>query len=307
MSDAPIGSDIPVSSTGSRMSTAAAYSPGSSASQPACGTCGSPRGQEAVATGASPFVYAIGRLEPRFPTLGVEKELAQAIGKAGTARLTDREAMHAVLTEPDRAYLVRQLCWILTIESTDAYVVVPHDGVDVRLLLGALRPTPRAGDLDVVIGTVGPFSDGRGCNGVRLPTVHLAQIYSFDVDGFVKNLSKPKDVSDNAFGSTVEEVLARASQLTDNMGVRDEHRAVNYLVTRDASLYTEVSQQYGKNASLAAVRVLASPLSGPRKVMEVVLEFRNRETDILERRFVNVDVSDVFPFKMSKWAPYTDR
>ncbi|MCU1345256.1 MAG: PatG Domain, partial [Acidimicrobiia bacterium] len=30
----------------------------------------------------STFVYAIGRIEPRFPSLGVEKEFAQATGRA---------------------------------------------------------------------------------------------------------------------------------------------------------------------------------------------------------------------------------
>ena len=34
------------------------------------------------------YVFALGRVEPRFPSLAVEKELAQATGRAGTAELT---------------------------------------------------------------------------------------------------------------------------------------------------------------------------------------------------------------------------
>src|SRR5262245_28529364 len=57
------------------------------------------------------YVYAIGRVEPRFPRLEVEKEFAQATGRADTAGLTDRQALHAVLSERQNRYLVRQLCW----------------------------------------------------------------------------------------------------------------------------------------------------------------------------------------------------
>ena len=46
------------------------------------------------------YVYAIGRIEPRFPRLSVEKEFAQATGRAETAGLTDRQALQKVLSKP---------------------------------------------------------------------------------------------------------------------------------------------------------------------------------------------------------------
>jgi PatG Domain len=45
------------------------------------------------------YVYALGRVQPRFPRLSVEKEFAQATGRAETVGLTDREALHKVLSE----------------------------------------------------------------------------------------------------------------------------------------------------------------------------------------------------------------
>ena len=38
-------------------------------------------------------VYAIGRIEARFPRLSVEKEFAQATGRAETAGQTDQQAL----------------------------------------------------------------------------------------------------------------------------------------------------------------------------------------------------------------------
>ena len=98
------------------------------------------------------YIYALGRVEPRFPSLAVEKEFAQATGRAGTAGLSDRQALHAVLTERTNRYLARQLCWVLTIEGVETYILVPRDPADLDLLVEAVRPVPRATDIDVVIG-----------------------------------------------------------------------------------------------------------------------------------------------------------
>ena len=65
----------------------------------------------------SAYIYALGRIEPRFPSPAVEKEFAQATGRAETAGLTDREAVQQVLAQRQNRYLARQLCWVLTIEG----------------------------------------------------------------------------------------------------------------------------------------------------------------------------------------------
>jgi hypothetical protein len=58
-------------------------------------------------------------VEPRFPTLAAEKEFAQSTGRAeGTAGLTDREATHRVLSDRANRYLVRQLCFVMSIQAS---------------------------------------------------------------------------------------------------------------------------------------------------------------------------------------------
>ena len=57
--------------------------------QPApCPTCGGGAGSPAS------YVYALGQIETRFPRPSVEKEVAQATGRAETAGHTDRQAFH---------------------------------------------------------------------------------------------------------------------------------------------------------------------------------------------------------------------
>ncbi|HET7101976.1 MAG TPA: hypothetical protein VFJ52_12560, partial [Terriglobia bacterium] len=61
---------------------------------PTCGTAPSANGMAAIPA----FIYAIGKIEPRFPRPSVEKEFAQATGRAETAGLTDRQAVQKVLS-----------------------------------------------------------------------------------------------------------------------------------------------------------------------------------------------------------------
>src|SRR5438105_14776440 len=91
-------------------------SDGTSATAP-CATCGTP------GPALSPFsyVYALGRIEPRFPSPGTEKEFAQVVGRSDTAGLTDRQTLHAALSMRENRYLARQLCWVFTVEGMETY------------------------------------------------------------------------------------------------------------------------------------------------------------------------------------------
>jgi len=183
-------------------------------------------GNNSVTTSA--YVYALGRIEPRFPSPAVEKEFAQATGRAETAGLTDRQAVHQVLSQRQNRYLARQLCWVLTIEGLETYLLVPRDPADLELLIEAVRPTPSPGDVDVAIGTRGPIAPPQMCNGLMVPIVAFDQIYSFDRDALIKSIPKPEKIAAKEFAAAAGELLDRIMQMADNAGGTDEHRALNY-------------------------------------------------------------------------------
>lgn len=110
-----------------------------------CPTCGG-----ASASHVPPsYIYALGKIEWRFPKQSVEKEFAQATGRAETSGPTDREAFYTILSERRNRYLVRQLCWVLTIEGLETYILVPLDSADLDLLVEAVRPAPSPLDVDM--------------------------------------------------------------------------------------------------------------------------------------------------------------
>src|SRR5580658_1439234 len=119
---------------------------------PSCGAAGAAGEASRLGAPAAPsYIYAIGRIEPRLPRISVEKEFAQAVGRDKTEGFTDRKTLQSVLSKPENRYLARQLCWVMTIEGLETYILVPRDPADLSLLVEALRTTPRTTDVDVVI------------------------------------------------------------------------------------------------------------------------------------------------------------
>jgi hypothetical protein len=265
---------------------------------------------EGAAASAPLYVYAIGRVEPRFPSLAVEKEFAQVVGRVETGGLTDRETLQSVLSERSNRYLARQLCFVLTIEGLETYILVPRDPTDFELLVEAVRPNPRPTDVDVVIGVLGPIAPPEACNGLMVPVVAFDQMYSFDVDTLVQGIPRPDSIPEEreeSFRSAAEELFNRVIQIADNAGATNEHRALNYLAVRYDRIYALTADAHGRDHSLSGVEVRPSRLSGTRRIVDVIFSYTNRNTDVTEKYFVRVDVTEEFPFLVTKMSPYYER
>jgi hypothetical protein len=258
---------------------------------------------------AYPFVYALGRIEPRFPSLGVEKEFAQVVGRAETTGLTDRAVLQRVLAERANRYLARQICWVFTIEGLETYVLQPRDPADLDLLVEAIRATPTTSDVDVLIGVRGPIAPAEACNGLMIPLVAFDQIYSFDREALIAAIPRPQSIPEKeeaSFRAAAGELFDRIMQMTDNAGAMDEDRAVNYLALRYPAIYSRAAEAYAGNSSLSGVGVQPSRLSGVRKIVEVIFSYTNRQTDVTDKYFVRVDVTEEFPFLVTRLAPYLE-
>jgi hypothetical protein len=257
--------------------------------------------------GLASWVYALGRVEVRFPTLALEKEFRQATGRGDTASLTDMQAMHSVLSQRPNRYLARQLCWVLTIEGVETYILHPRDADDLDLLLETLRSAKRPVDVDVVIGQRGPIAPATMCNGLMVPIVAVDQTYSFDVDSLIKAIPRPEKIPAKEFGSAAEELFYKIMQMADNAGATDDHRALNYCAVRYPAIYGSAAECYAHKCTLSSIEVRPSRLSGARKIVDVIFAHTHRETDVTEKYFVRVDVTEEFPFLVTKLSPYYDR
>jgi hypothetical protein len=266
-----------------------------------CPTCSS--GSKSM-----PFVYAVGQITgPFFPAKGVEKEYAQAMRRTDTAGKTGSQAFSAVLCKRENRYLLRQLCWVLTVQGLETYLLRPRDPADHDVLVESIRSNPSPNDIDVVIGVRGPIAPPEMCNGLMIPVVGFDQIYSFDRDALINALPRPPKAQAAQFSAAAEELFTRIMQMTDNAGATDDHRAVNYLAMKYSAIYDKAAEQLARDYALEAVEVRLSALSTTRKIVDVIFSYTNRSSDYTEKFFVRVDVTEEFPFLVTKLSPYFDR
>jgi hypothetical protein len=256
---------------------------------------------------APDYIYAIGKVQARFPRLSVEKEFAQAIGRTDTAGKTDQEAFYHALSQRENRYLTRQLCWVFSIQGLDTYLLHPRDPLDYDRLVEAIRPQPSPLDIDVVIGLRGPMAPPDLCNGLTVPLVAFDQIYSFDRATLVKAIPRPARIAADAFPAAAEQVFDRIMHLADNAGATDEHRALNYLAMRYPAIYATAAERFAANCALTGVDVVPAPLSGTRRLRDVIFSFTDRTNDFTEKCFTRIDVTEEFPFLVTKMSHYYDR
>src|SRR5260370_24474024 len=137
--------------------------------------------------------------------------------------------------------------------------------------------------------------------------VAFDQIYSFDRNALIKAIPRPEKTTAKEFGPAAEELFDRIMLGADNAGSMNSHRALNYLAVRYPAIYATAADMFGRNSSLTSVDVHTSPLSSTRNVVDVIFSFTNRATDVVEKFFTRVDVTEEFPFLVTKMSPYYDR
>jgi hypothetical protein len=310
---AVVGQEQPASTTTGNPPArpASSVTASTSVSPQACSTCGTAPASNGGTITPPRCVYAIGHLEPRFPSLSIEQELRQATTRAGSATvdLTNRQAMLKVLLDPQNLYIVRQLCWVFLVQGVETYILVPRDAADYQLLLNAYRAEPNPGDLEVVIGTLGPIAPPTMCNGLQVPILIFDQIYFFDRESLLKAIHRSKEVDAKKFHAAAGEMFDRIISESDNAGASDADRTMNYLAVRYDRIYSIAAQAFANNASLSSIEVVPSPLtgSGTRRIMEAHFAFIDRTTAVLTKYFVRVDVTECFPFLITPLSPYYDR
>jgi hypothetical protein len=195
----------------------------------------------------------------------------------------------------------------MTVEGMETYILVPRDPTDLQRFIETVRSSPGPADLDVVIGVRGPLAPPDMCNGLTVPIVGVDQLYSFDRDSLLKAIPSAEKGSREKLAAAAADVFDRIMLMADNAGATDDHRALNYLAVRYPAIYHSAAEMFARNASLTAIDVRTSSLSGTRKIVDVVFSYTDRASGVTEKQFCRVDVTEEFPFLVTRMSPYYDR
>ena len=188
----------------------------------------------------------------------------------------------------------------MSIGGLDCYVIQPRTMIELRALVDTLKNDTLGTAVDAVVGTRSPFPGH--CNGVTLPAVLAAKIYSFDIADFIKQI--PGIEGQESAARDFLDRLPRA--LLDNVGEADEHRALNYLALRYQAIYNLIGTRLRANQSLTGINVAPTAGARNRSVVDAVFAFTDRATDITEKFMARIDVTGMFPFLVSGLQPMFD-
>jgi hypothetical protein len=159
-------------------------------------------------------ILAVGRLRATFPSLGHQREFADAAHIDPDAAVTSSD-FKEVLSLDEHRYLARQVCWTFTVLGSDVCLVVPRDDADLDEMMDTLVAEDD-GTVQALVGE--PATGGRsvpGCRDVDLPMVAPVQLHSFTLDEFAEAMAAHYDATAATLASTRSETSPSGEGTTD--------------------------------------------------------------------------------------------
>jgi hypothetical protein len=310
----------------------------------ACGSQGEACTCEKGGSSRSRFIYVLGTVDIRFPDQSISEELETVARTSAIPAQSPNESLrhyyHRVLslkTADGRLmarHVARQVCWILKVEGQIAYCLTLRDLDDLPDLISCLnRPEPgdhlQPGDdpedylngeghgqyhvdLDLFVGTSSliPVDTSPG---VTAPVLVADQFCSFkkrEILGWCATASDAtrarRRQAPAASPPDPERLFRMLVQSADNLGDSDEWRALNYLAVRYKYIYQKYAEM-ADNYALVGIKVLPSRLWKDRRIVDPVFAFQNKTTAVVQKFFVRVDVTYLFPMIITQLSEYFDR
>jgi hypothetical protein len=298
--------------------------------------CGAPGGVctcEGAESSPPRFIYVLGTVDIRFPDQSISEELQDVARTANIAQgpnETLRSYYYRVLSLGmdtgvlKARHVARQVCWILTVEGLPAYYLTLRDLQDLPDLISCLGRSEsdedplHHDDLDLFVGSSSLIRVNT-CPGVAVPVLAVDQVCSFEKDDLVAWCRTPSktrpstrrrppgsDERDSDELGPADKLFRILVQSADNLGDTDQWRALNYLAVRYKNIYMKYAEM-ADDYELISVNVATSRLSREKHIVDPVFAFQHRETGVVQKYFVRVDVSHLFPMIVNHIAEYFDR
>ncbi|HEY9373681.1 hypothetical protein [Streptomyces sp.] len=257
---------------------------------------------------AAGYVYVLGRVHAVFPDVSVRHEFFQVAGAEDAIDDTDADAMYRVLSAPENRYITRQMCFVLSVQGVDTYLLEPDDPTELDQLVEALRPVKDKRDLAVIVGYLGPIAPPGACQGLSLPVVRVVKAWAFDSRELIRAIKLPDNTPRKEFEKGAGALLDRLLQLSDNAGTDPVDRALNYLTVRSQEIYQKTNAMRDEGYILSGVETGPSRLStASQSVITVVFSYTHRQTNVVEKYFARVGLAGLFPFPVTPFQEYYSR
>ncbi len=245
------------------------------------------------------YVYAVGRLCPKFPSQSERKEFEMAAAGLSPQISSTSLPFYDVLSKPDNFYLAKALSWVFEINGIAAYIVIPRDSTQLKTFISILeQPEDTSPGLDTLVGELWAGAPStEALNNRALPIVRCNRMESFSFNTYTEYLADQTGAQSTAVKGLFENML----RLTDNCGRSGGHRAVNFIVFSYIDLYKILGKSLSTNSDTAQPSIFRgvtakSKEADGRKKIEVAFKFEDSETTTEKLWSCEVDVTDQYPF-----------
>jgi hypothetical protein len=264
------------------------------------------------------YVYAIGRLDVRFPSLGIEREYHQRERALHDLPQQPRNARIVAVLEKN-PHLALRISYVFLVGGTPVFALSPSSGSLKDAFFKALARSHQQDHSCVVIGRVGAFTNPASYGGLLLSLVSVDQLYEFSASEWGEGLAKTAQpalqshkVETSHFQAVSQGIFREVTTMPENLGIADGHRALNYLVVQHPGMFLAAAERPNHVMDRIETRVIQG--MGGRRHVVVILSFLDRGTGVPERLFCTVDVTEEWPFVVNSegsapplgFAPFLD-
>ncbi|WP_047042611.1 hypothetical protein [Vibrio mexicanus] len=251
-----------------------------------------------TAMDAPSYIYALGRVQAQFPSKSIEnlyKEVVfQKFGPAAASK-----SQFDVLSLPEHRFLARKMCWTLTIDGHDCYVLNAKTPALLDAFIAALESKSNQ-QFDYVIAHLGSYATDNQCNGRSLQIAHVHQVQSFTAEDYCQVLSQQTEIE----LSKIKPLFNSMLKFCRNSGSTPAQRALNYVSLKCTSLYkTFTAPMLAQNKDgieFEQIEAQVADGSHNREVICLIFSYLNPESKRVDKQHINIDVTELYPFSCSE-------
>jgi len=276
------------------------------------------------------YVTVIGSVSAHFPSLSVEKEFVQAISDIGTSAdqvsvfdVTDEIGLEKVnslpnlnallyqcLSQPSYFYIAREMVWTFRgYNGQELFTLLPPTNHRLTQLINALKPLDSGEPARLQLSGQIQTLPNSLLNAFDLPIVTVSHLKVCSSDQIAKQVqSALSGTQADRLNDLIQEILS----LSQNDGLSDSDRGVNYVLYNNLELYIHSyqflygSEDNGPNPSgyqLVCVRTEPQRYRQSR-VVKVIFDYQGINSGATQSWFSTVDVTAQYPYLLKSFSRY---
>jgi hypothetical protein len=247
---------------------------------------------------APAYIYALGRIQAQFPSSSVQNLYDEVVfQKFGPDAKS--KSLFEVLSMPEHLFLAKKMCWVLTIDAVDCYVLHAQTPSLLSAFIKALQPKSNQ-QFEYLVAHLGAYAADDQCAGRTIKIAYVHQIQSFTIDEYCQILSQQTGIE----LSKIKPLFNSMLKFCRNGGNLPTQRALNYVSLKCTALYKTFTApmlaQNKEGIEFEQIEAITCSSESERQVMTLIFSYLNPQSKRVEKQHINIDVSEIYPFTCSE-------